>query len=374
LSISDRPRLSAGAGVDRVEGVLAFAETVLPTLRLDNGLYCFDRAFGSTELRGESVRYSIMVLLGALRRVASGGASPVDIEALHHLIGTRRDVLGVGDLGLLLWAEVRLGAESATDTMATLDDRSSDTDGLARLEGMEAAWFALGTAAATAADLPAHGLFHRASGHLATRRSPSSPLYRHTGGGRGRALLPNFATQIYTLLALVESARHGLLPAAADQARALADTLIDLRLPDAGWPWLFHADRAVVVEPYEVYSVHQDAMAPMALLALADLTGDLSYARVAVDGFEWCFGRNELGLDFYDAANSFAHRSIRRKGWAHNANLWANAAIGGALGRRARTNFGGVEVNATCRPYHLGWILEAWSGREHLSELAPAAP
>jgi hypothetical protein len=369
LSISDRPRLSTVSGRERVEGVLTFAETALPTLRLDNGLYCFDRVFGSTELRGESVRYSIMVLLGALRRAGHGGTPGVDIEGLHDLIGARRETLGVGDLGLLLWAESRLGAESARETIARLAVRSSDATGLARLEGMEAAWFVLGTAAATGADLPAHELFDRAFAHLATRRSPTSPLYRHTGGDRGRALLPNFATQIYTLLALVESARHSLRPS-ADRARALADTLIALRLPDAGWPWLFHADRAVVVEPYEVYSVHQDAMAPMALFALAELTGDHSYARAAVEGFAWCFGHNELGLEFYDVANDFAHRSIKRKGWAHNANLWANAAIGGALGLRGRANMGGVEVNATCRPYHLGWILEAWSGREHLDDLA----
>ena len=26
-----------------------------------------------------------------------------------------------------------------------------------------------------------------------------------------------------------------------------------------------------------------------------------------------------------------------------------------------------LEVNRTMRPYHLGWILEAWSGREELA-------
>jgi hypothetical protein len=357
----------------RVDAVLAFAESVLPTLRLDNGLYCFDRSFESTALRGESVRYSLMVLLGALRRAASSGAAPVDIEGLHHVIGVRRDTLGVGDLSLLLWAETRMGVRSATTTIARLEQGSRDATALARLEGMEVAWFVVGSAAATAADLPAEGLFDRAFDHLRTRRSPSSPLFRHLGRGRGRALLPNFATQIYSLLALAESARHGLRPEGVGQARALADTLLALRLPDAGWPWLYHSDRAVVVEPYEVYSVHQDAMAPMAFFALAEVTGDASYARAAAEGFDWCFGRNELGFQFYDPDHAFAHRSIRRAGRAHSANLWANAALS-RLGSKARIDRGGVEVNATCRPYHLGWILEAWSGREHLDTLSTSTP
>jgi hypothetical protein len=189
----------------------------------------------------------------------------------------------------------------------------------------------------------------------------------------GRAKLPNFATEIYSLLALAETARHGLVSQAGDDARALADKLIELRLPDGGWPWLYQADRAVVIEPYEIYSVHQDAMAPMALFALAEAVGDQSYAHAAVEGFQWCFGQNELGFVFYDPANRFAHRSIKRRGSAHSLNLWANTGLGGLLGLAARTGIGGVEVNATCRPYHLGWILEAWSGRQHLHALVPAA-
>jgi hypothetical protein len=369
LSTSERttPVSVLDTGHDRVNGLVAFAEAVLPTLRVESGLFCFDRSFDSTELRGESVRYSLMVLLGALRRAAHRGVPPVDIEGLHHVIASRRDALGVGDLGLLLWAEARMGLDSAGATIARLEHRSRDGAALARLEGMEIAWFVLGAVGATAADLPARKIFDRAFGHLRRRRSPSSPLFRHTGRGRGRALLPNFATQIYSLLALAETARHGLRSKATEQARALADTLIALRLPDGGWPWLFHADRAVVVEPYEIYSVHQDAMAPMALFALAEVTDDPSYAQAGVEGLDWCFGRNELGFRFYDPVNAFAHRSIRRRGWAHNANLWANAVIGGTLGLSARTGLGGVEVHATCRPYHLGWVLEAWSGREHLA-------
>ncbi|MGH9119352.1 MAG: hypothetical protein ACRD0A_16220 [Acidimicrobiales bacterium] len=352
-----------------VEGLLDFADGVLPTLRHRDGLFCFDRGFDSPELRGVSVRYSILVLLGLLRRRTTGRDFSIDVEDLHRSIASRVDTLDVGDLSLLLWAEVRMGAASAPVTLARLARRSADQERQGRLEGMEAAWFVLGTAEATVAGLPAREQFDAAYAHFRARRSPSSPLFRHNATGRGRARLPNFATQIYSLLALAETVRHGLAHDAEGAGRALAAKLIELRLPDGGWPWLFHADRGSVVERYEVYSVHQDAMAPMALFALAEATGEQSYARAAVEGFQWCFGNNELGFDFYDRANHFAHRSIKRRGWAHSANLWTNTALGGVLGSAARTDAGGLEINATCRPYHLGWILEAWSGREHLNSL-----
>jgi len=358
-------------GPHDIPTLIDFVGTTLPTLRLPSGLFCYDRPFGGP-LRGESVRYSILVLLGLLKQAAHGGSPTTSIDALHRAAVSRIDDLGVGDLSLLLWAQTRMGEPSASDTLTRLQQRSADLQGLGTLEGMEAAWFVLGTAEATAASLPARALFDRAYAHLQSRRAPSSPLFRHTATAGARAKLPNFATEIYSLLALAEVTRHSLVPGSAAQARALADKLIDLRLPDAGWPWLFQSDDGVVVEPYEVYSVHQDAMAPMALFALAEAVGDQAYARAAVEGFQWCFGANELGFMFYDVPNRFAHRSIKRRGPAHSMNLWANAALGGVLKVRARTSVGGVEVNRTCRPYHLGWILEAWSGREHLHALVPS--
>jgi len=360
-------------GVRNIDGLLRFVDQALPTLQHRAGLFCYDRKFKSPNLRGVSVRYSIVVLLGLLKRAPESSSRSIDFEDLHRLIVARVGTLGIGDLSLLLWAESRMGSLEARDTVARLEFRSRNESTLAALEGMEAAWFVLGAIEAVAAGLAPRSLFDRAYAHLLTRRSRSSPLLRHTADGTWRSKLPNFATEVYGLLALAETARHGLVQAAAAHARNLADKLIELRLADGGWPWLYHADHAVVVEPYEVYSVHQDAMAPMALFALAEAVGDQSYAVAAAEGLQWCFGRNELGFAFYDQARLFAHRSIKRRGPAHQVSLWVNVGLGGLLGRTSRIGMGGVEVNATCRPYHLGWILEAWSGRQHLHALVSPA-
>ena len=77
-----------------------------------------------------------------------------------------------------------------------------------------------------------------------------------------------------------------------------------MQLPDGGWPWLFDAERGTVVERYEVYSVHQDAMAPMGLFELSEATGDPRYRDAAVRGLAWIHGDNELGPTWSTARTS----------------------------------------------------------------------
>ncbi len=337
-----------------------FADQVLPSLQLGDGLFCFDRTWADPTLRGSSVRYSIMVLLGLARRARSGKAVSVDISALHRRIHRERERLGVGDLGLLLWADTRLDDPAASNTLALLERRALAPSALTDLVGMEIGWFTCGAVAGYASGLRSGALVNAAVEEL-DRRSTATPLFRHTGTRSRRAALPNFATEIYGLLALTELARHDLDARALDRAVGLAELLVGHQRSDGGWPWLYHADRGHVVEPYEIYSVHQDAMAPMALLGLDEVLGEPRFRPAVLNGLQWCFGGNELGFTFYDSTIGFAHRSIRRRRAAARFDLWANAALGATLSGGPRLDVGGREINPTCRPYHLGWILEAWS-------------
>ena len=202
-------------------GLLDFADAALPGLRLPNGLFCFDRAWDKATLRGESVRYSTMVLLGTLRRAGTGAAVSIDPDELHRLIHSQRSHLGVGDLGLLLWADARMDDKAAAKaTIADLERRSASPSALASLEGMEAAWLVIGALAAQSGGLETGPLVTRSMAELGRRQSSTTPLFRHVGTGHRRARLPNFATQIYSLLALAEAARHGVAPDALAEGGA----------------------------------------------------------------------------------------------------------------------------------------------------------
>jgi hypothetical protein len=165
-------------------------------------------------------------------------------------------------------------------------------------------------------------------------------------------------------LALAVVARNGLDDRALPAAIATADRLLEMQLSDGGWPWLFDAERGTVVERYEVYSVHQDAMAPMALLELWEICGDTRFTDAVARGLSWIDCGNELGVDMVDRANRLVLRSIRRK--SGHDRLWAGAKTAASLagismeGATARM----TETNPTDRPYHFGWVLEAWCGRE----------
>lgn len=345
--------------------MVPFALQHLPATRHPSGIYCFDVDFAARHLlRGESVRYSLMVLLGLQRADAAGHDVP-DLDALWATCLDRRAEFTAGDHGLALWAGQRRDGAASGDLLRGLRALVPDDDALAPLVGMEIGWLAVGLARAVTSGVKG------AERHLAQvrreleRRRSRSGLYRHHGGRGPRQHLPNFATQIYTLLALATLAGSDLDADAREHAEALAAVLLRSQLPGGAWPWLFDSERGSVVERYEIYSVHQDAMAPMALIEMSDLTGDRQYLDAAVAGLAWSHGANELGVDLFDETTGFAHRSIRRRRPWDRAALALNCAAVRTVGR-AVIDGSPVELNRTCRPYHLGWILEAWAGRESL--------
>jgi hypothetical protein len=343
--------------------LVGFALDALPTLQLSSGLFCFDRDFSSTALRGESVRYSLMVLIGLLRARAAGYEVPVDPEELLGRCIARREQFSPGDLGLALWAADRSEPARRAGLVDEIEQQTSTPGVLEHLVGMEVAWLVIGLAIAAQGEPIAEKPLERILSHLSLRRARSG-LYYHDASSRYRRQLPNFATQIYTLLALVSVARLEHDNGASAAARQLGDQLLRCQQPDGGWPWLFEADRGFVVEPYEIYTVHQDAMAPMALLELSDLTQDPRYRASAVRGLEWSRGENPLDVDLIVPEAQFAHRSIRRRKPWDRAALFTSSACAVLAHRPVHLPGFALEINATCRPYHLGWILEAWAGRE----------
>jgi hypothetical protein len=189
-------------------------------------------------------------------------------------------------------------------------------------------------------------------------------LFRHYGDGRRRARFPNFATQIYAVLALAVAGRHGLDDRALPAARKAADRLLALQLGDGGWPWLFDAERGTVVERYEIYCVHQHAMAPMGMFELSEATGEGRYAAAAAAGLPWIAGNNELGADMVAPDEGLVYRSIRRRRPWDRIGIATNTATALAVSRSRAGQSKRTEINRTDRPYSFGWILEAWAGRE----------
>jgi hypothetical protein len=335
----------------------------LRRMQLPTGLFCLERRRGDPQPHGLSHRYSVMVALGLLKARAAGYEQPFDLDAIRRALVERLDApeLKPGDVGLQLWLDVVAGGKDAP----ALVDRLEKLAPFEECEGMEVAWIVQGLALehARGGSVEAKRLLEQVLGLLLGRNRASSGLFYHHGSSGPRRLLPNFATEIYSVLALSTVARLGLDGRAEEAARAAADVLLARQLGDGGWPWLYDARDGRVVEPYEVHSVHQHAMAPMGLLALTEACGDKRYAYAAVRGLGWIQGWNELGIDMVDEGDGMIYRSLRRRGPWNRLALYANTA-GTLTLRRPLLGNRWAELNATCRPYELGWLLEAWCGRE----------
>lgn len=329
------------------------------------GLFCHHVA-GKAAM-GVSVRYTVMVAIG-LARARRFFDVPFDVEALLASADAHVDKVGLGDLGLMLWAHCEArqmkGVEKILTRMRHLTHDWSPRK-LMQTTAMELAWVHMGL-------VRANVLEDRLSDdRLAVERvlpgrmwNARTGLFRQKASGFRRRFA-NFACQIYPVLSLAESHKAFGAPETLEVAKRCAETLIGNRNADGGWPWLYDVQTGGVVEPMEVYSVHQHGMAPMALAALAE-AGGADYASVISRSVGWLYG-NRFGLSTVDESGGNILRSVRRKRFAR---ALGNANVLGALFAGARPVFGAaaqtVELNCATRPYEYGWLLYAWSGRTNM--------
>ena len=112
-----------------------------------------------------------------------------------------------------------------------------------------------------------------------------------------------------------------------------------------------------------MFSVHQHAMAPMAILAY-DRTAGRDHGDAIDLGLRWITGHNELEEDLMDRRTGVIWRDIERcEPWKLLRIL---RAVSCTIGLRCVSGLAdklsrGWRVNRECRPYELGWILYAWA-------------
>jgi hypothetical protein len=183
-----------------------------------------------------------------------------------------------------------------------------------------------------------------------------------TGYGWLRRHVACFADQVYPIQAL---ARHHQRFDDADALRAAdacADQICRVQGGGGQWWWHYDARNGAVVEGYPVYSVHQDAMAPMALLDLL-AAGGRDHTDAIRRGLGWLTLAPEVQRSLLDdevgviwrKVGRTDPRKIVRRGRA--LSTWIHPSL---RLRWLDRIFPPIAIDHECRPYHLGWVLYAW--------------
>lgn len=346
------------------------------------GLFMFGVSGDALVPRGTSVRYTAMSALGLERAEAHGLGAPVDLDRLYEALGaTLAGVDNLGDIGLVIWAAARRNRPLAERALRLVDE-FPDHVHQRRSTSVHSTELALLTngltealAAGVGSERDVRSRLDKAFRCLANQRGPSGllPFARPapareappTLRERLRAELGFFDAQIYALLAALR--RHEVLDDAEARAmaRTIAERLLACQHPLGQWAWHYNVRTGTVVDLYPVYSVHQDGMAPMALLPAERLLGLATMPAVA-RGVKWLFGRNELNESLVDVEREVIWRSIRRtsplRKVVYPLKLASLAELGRGLDLGARLSSPDLlEVDREMRPYHLGFCLYAFS-------------
>jgi hypothetical protein len=362
------------SGEVRIRDLIQLALDGLHRMQLASGLFCYTLRPGVPHSQGVSVRYSLMVYLGLRKAERAGWEHGFDMPVLEDRLFASLDSphLRPGDFGLYLWADaVGSGGRRVERLLHRLVPALQESGGLETREGQEVSWIANGLSHTRIHGLPEEGeqLLRQALDLLVGRNQAPPGLFYHRAVGIRRRF-PNFASEIYCTHALASAASLEVDGRALPAAIRAGDEIARLQLADGGWPWIFDVNKSRVVEPYEIYSVHQHAMAPMALLQLAEASGERRFVDYAARGLSWICGTNELAQDMVDEGERIIYRSIRRQRPWDRVQLYTNTASAALLGRSIARNGWRIELDTTCRPYELGWLLEAWCGREHILDRA----
>jgi len=130
-----------------------------------------------------------------------------------------------------------------------------------------------------------------------------------------------------------------------------------------------------VVEGYPVYSVHQHAMGPMALLELMEAGGG-DYRPQILAGMRWLDEHPEIKTDLVSERCGVIWRKVGcREPFkiVRTTSAMATALNPGLNLPGLKLLFPPTQIDYECRPYEFGWLLYAWLSDGVVSNLRKKA-
>jgi len=336
--------------------------------RPDVGLFLFRVRQAGREIvpEGTSRRYTAITLIGlageedpVISAVLSGGKLG---EVCGRLADGIQQADNLGDVALAFWASCAVG----------YPDRAGLKERLVHLEKSRKVHPAVEIAWALAAlcndpDSSSERLRKVLAMRLMASFNDRSGVFPHLvgeNGGGARSHVSCFADMVYPIQALALYHKLSGSRAALDVAGRCAGQICAKQGSAGQWWWHYDRRTGEVVEPYPVYAIHQDAMAPMALFDLHE-AGGLDFRPSIGRGLDWLASSPELhGGSLVDTQADLVWRKVARR----EPGKFSRYAQ--ALATRIHPSFRVPALDMICppvsidfedRPYHPGWFLHAWT-------------
>lgn len=323
---------------------------------------------GQLALKGTSPRYGAITVLGALyleesaQRTIFGGESA--LEFTGRMLRDLDAQTNLGDLALVTWAAAQLSHPDLRRAVTLLRDRDGAS---CDCPTVEAAWVLSGLVAART-QVPVDPEIEQARDRLLAIASQASGIFPHwtnlAAAPWARRHVGCFADQVYPIQALARYAKASADGRALAAASRCAEQICRRQGPAGQWWWHYDSRTGEVVEGYPVYTVHQDSMAPMALLDLQEAGGP-DHGEAIRLGLHWMIRAAEVDRCLIDDEQALIWRKVARSGPGKLVRqlraaasrlhpdlrlLWLNGL------------FRPTKIDYEDRPYHLGWILHTWLG------------
>ncbi|ASY65966.1 hypothetical protein SJ05684_b49840 (plasmid) [Sinorhizobium sojae CCBAU 05684] len=370
----------SAAAHQRAGQFLTLAKSGLPRMQMGGTFVHTMRAVGNKSRstvvpEGESLRYTSIVALGLSwvnepeQRLVLKGQTAADLARSTIAQAEASDEPGA--IALAAWAAAEAAESPATLLLRRLLELLETA---APIATVDCAW------TLSAALAGRHLADTRALATLAARRllecQARSGLFPHmlpgSASGRLRAHVGCFADQVYPIQALARLHAACGDFRALDAADACAERICALQGPHGQWWWHYDVRDGSVVEEYPVYSVHQHAMAPMALLDLREAGGRAHWQPI-IKGLEWLDQHTEVAVPLVADEEYLIWRKVMRRepGKVVRAIAAATTALKPGLHPPSlNIAFPPNQVDYECRPYELGWLLYAWLSGGVVARLA----
>ncbi|MGH7153252.1 MAG: hypothetical protein ACREF3_04925, partial [Acetobacteraceae bacterium] len=261
------------------------------------------------------IYYSLNVLLGLskVRQVLAHEPYPPPVILLEHLDqALPRHNVRNGAWGMALWAAAALELNAPASAMSRMKQLAADPTGTASWTAQDIGLTLSGAVAYADSEPWLRPFADYLAGFILERLRVRSALFRDAAVGPRRQFA-TFASQVYAALSLYHYGELTSNATAIGAANDCVSKLITLQGPHGEWPWFYRPAAGRVVEPYEVYSVHQHGMGPALLQYAARHQVPDAHGSIRI-GFEWLFGRNQMQVSMFVPNLSLIYRSQARRG------------------------------------------------------------